>query len=561
MGQTQYLTPCAWSLSRLLRDKRQKVCLTYRIFLLILRVSFSKTWQFQGLKQDKRFEEFWTRSPVDSTSVILFSVPILLNVEGRVRGRTYLASILASVSMTPKLKAGSSAVTTKAQGLSVMENIFEKSSSKPAEFHGQIRFEGMQYLTALPDEPELTHSQLLSTRFSLSKETPWFDFSTDTSAGTFFTRGQSHIMLHEASMETHGGPAKVTLGRKKKNWSEVDSRWNLGLWQPEYFLDALRPEEAGFTGLFVEYKKDEWEVLAFGTTINIPNLGPDIREDKGGLAADTRWYRPPSRNYDFNNNINQISYKLNMPDQMALIRNGGVAIMGRYGQKDRGPWVVVSTGYLPANELILQRAAYKSASTDKVDVTVTPKLTQHRISSIDLGYTFKKMKVFGAYLDEKPDIKLPTEDNSIQKLLPVQIYAAGVDFSLIHMFEIPLKLELETLKAIGGGIQDITSSGKPDSFTMFDARLKFTGALQVKVEGPVATLYHHVLTAKIKYIYDYDQKGSLFKTEFQYYPDKKWTVVMGGDVLGVQNEDFNKSSFLNEFRANDRVYGGMTYVF
>jgi hypothetical protein len=464
--------------------------------------------------------------------------------------------------MTPDSKIESTlSVAQFDQVKSVIQNSFERSPSKSVDFHGQIRVEGMQYLTALPEVPDLTRSQLLSTRINLTKETSWFNFFTDTSAGTFFTKGQSHVMVHEAFMETHGSPAKVSLGRKKKEWSEVDRRWNLGLWQSVYTMDALRPEQAGLTGLFLEYEKAGWEILLFGTTINIPNLGPDVREDKGGLAADTRWYRPPSRNYDFNSNINIISYKLNVPDQLEIIKNGGVAFMSRFGHKEHGPWIVFSAGYLPVNELILQRAAYKSVSSDKVDVTVTPKLTQHKIGSLDMGYTFKKMKASISYLQDDPNVKLPDEDMSIQKLNPIQVFAAAIDFSLSNIFQIPVDLQLETIKAMGGDIQDITSNGNPDSFTMFDSRMKFTDAAQIKIEGLLGTIQQRPVKTSIQYIYDYIQRGSLLKTEIQFYPYPKWTLVLGGDVLGVQDENYNKSAFLNEFRANDRVYGGMTHVF
>jgi hypothetical protein len=66
---------------------------------------------------------------------------------------------------------------------------------------------------------------------------------------------------------------------------------------------------------------------------------------------------------------------------------------------------------------------------------------------------------------------------------------------------------------------------------------------------------------RFKYLYDSDQRGSLVNTEFLYYPDQKWALVAGADILGVQDESYKPSSFLNQYRANDRFYGGMTYVF
>jgi len=481
-----------------------------------------------------------------------------------VRGKTHLAAFLFSLAATSQAKAETSSLklpqTETAQGISVIQNPAE-DSFKPAQVYGQVRLESMQYMTPLPDSPGLTYSQLLSARLSILKETPWLDFAADTSAGTFFSKNQSHLMVHEAYMSTRGEHFTASLGRKKKEWSEIDHRWNLGLWQPEYALDALRPEEEGLTGLFLDYNTRGWEVLVFGTTVNIPNMGPDIREDNGGLAADSRWYRPPSRNYDFNNNINTISYKLDIPDQMDLVKNGGGAMMGRLGNKEKGPWVVLSGGYLPVNELILKRAAFKSVSSDKVDVTVTPEVTYHAIGSVDVGYSFGDFRTSLSYLQDDPKELRPEQDLSIQKLKPIQAYSAAIDFALADILARPITVQVGYLKVVDGGIQDITSDGKADSFTMFDSRLKFTNAVQVKLEGQVAAFFHRPFVTRFKYLYDYDQRGSLLNTEFLYYPSPKWALLAGADVLGVEDENYDKSGFLNEFRANDRVYGGLTYVF
>ncbi|MEN0060279.1 MAG: transposase, partial [Bdellovibrio sp.] len=106
------------------------------------------------------------------------------------------------------------------EGVTVMA---EPQRSSPAQIRGQIRMEGMQYLTEIPEAPQLTYSQLLSARLSALKETSWVDMAADVSGGTFFTKGQSHFVVHEAFLSTHGNqPLKGYAGRKKMDWSELD---------------------------------------------------------------------------------------------------------------------------------------------------------------------------------------------------------------------------------------------------------------------------------------------------------------------------------------------------
>ncbi|NUN04361.1 MAG: transposase [Bdellovibrio sp.] len=476
--------------------------------------------------------------------------------------RTCIAAALLCVSVvahaqSQSLKLGGN----PAQGVMSLE---EPERSKPAQVYGQIRMEGMQYFTSIPESPQLSFSQLLSARLSALKETSWVDFVGDVSGGTFFSRGQSHFVVHEAYTATHGKtPLKISLGRKKEDWSDLDRRWHLGMWQPKFAIDTLRPEEQGLTGLFVNYTAKSWEVLAFATPLFIPSMGPDIREEGGGLVADSRWYRAPSRDYDFNSRINTIGYDLDIPDTAKLIGNGGAGLTARLGQESSGAWMRVSGGYLPVNELILKRKNFKDVSSDKVDVTVSPEVGYHSVYSADLGYTFfnNSVKTVLSYLEDHPLEKTPDVDWSIQKLKPIKSYSAAVDFSLSNFLTKTLAIQLEYLKVEGGGIVDILSSGQDDDFTLFDQRLKFTNALSFRVEGQLASFWGRPFVTRFKYLYDYDQRGSLLNTEFLYYPSKKWAVVMGGDILGVQDEEFNTSGFLNQYRANDRVYGGMTYVF
>nr|BFD67295.1 hypothetical protein HAGR004_23170 [Bdellovibrio sp. HAGR004] len=476
------------------------------------------------------------------------------------RVRTYIAAAFLSTAAAPKAMAQSTSLKLpQAAGVSSIQA--PSSKSKPATVYGQIRMEGMQYMSVIPEAPQLTYSQLLSARLTGLKETSWADFAGDFSGGTFFSRGQSHIVVSEAYIASKGQNFRVFAGRKKKDWSEMDRRWQLGLWQPKFAIDALRPEEQGLTGFFADYNTSGWEIVGMATPVFIPSMGPDIREEGGGLVSDSRWYRAPSRNYDFNNNINTIQYKLDIPEAAKLADNGGAAMMGRLGNKEKGPWVVLSGGYLPVNELILKRKNFKAASEEKVDVTVSPDVTHHILKSVDVGYTLGRVKASLSYLEDDPVEKRPDPEWSIQKLMPIKAYSAAFDFSLSDIFTKTLAFQLEYLKIEGGGIQDILSDGTPDDFTMFDERLKFTNALSVRVEGQLASFFRRPFVTRFKYLYDYDQRGSLLNTEFLYYPSQKWALVVGGDVLGVQDENHDPSGFLNQYRANDRFYGGMTYVF
>jgi hypothetical protein len=213
------------------------------------------------------------------------------------------------------------------------------------------------------------------------------------------------------------------------------------------------------------------------------------------------------------------------------------------------------------NELILKRQNFKDISQDKLDVTVSPDVAYHNIRSIDLGYTFESAQASISYMEDDPGVKTPDTDWAIQKLQGIRAFSGALDFTLERVWGRTLAFQLGYFKADGGSILDIREDGSPDKVTLFDQRLQFTNAMSIRVEGQVGTFFRRPFVTRFKYLYDSDQKGSLINTEFLYYPNQKWAVVAGADILGVQDESYKTSSFLNQYRANDRFYGGMTYVF
>lgn len=463
-----------------------------------------------------------------------------------------------------KLKAAASAAKDDAAAATTAR-VESPAEGAPRVVSGHLRFESMQYLKEVPESPDLTNSRFFSARVSAigAFETfPSVSYAGDFSAGTFFRRSQTQFVVHEANLEKKSGTdVTTTVGRKKAFWSALDDRWQLGLWQPQFAIDALRPEDQGLTGLFLDWKTSNFELMGFASPVFIPTMGPDIREDNGSLKSDSRWYREPTSSTTVNSRVKSISYDLNIPELSKLVLNPSSAVMGRWGSRERGAWLGGAWGYKPVNALILKHEIFQSISQDRVDVTLSPDVDYHNIFSTDLGYSFETVQASVSYLEDRPRNKGADVDYAIQKLEPVKAYSVQLDWLVRNFFNKTVQFQFSYLKVNGGGITDVTSSGRPDDITLFDSRLKFTDAASVGLQGQLLQIYRRPLIAKFKYLYDWDQRGSLVNSEFQLYPEKSWAVVLGADVLGVDDETYKPSGFLNQFRANDRVYGGMTYVF
>jgi len=427
--------------------------------------------------------------------------------------------------------------------------------------YGQLRLEGMKYFTELPNAANLNYSQFLSGQLSYIGETAWLENAADISAGTFFSMNQSHLVVHELYTSPRTQDYRVYVGRKKNNWSEADHEWNLGIWQPYFELDALRPEEQGLTGVFFDVNRENWQVMALVTPIFIPSMSASVREEDGSLVADSRWYHAPSREADLiNNKPTPITYQLSIPETAKLAGHGGSALFARAGNKENGFWMTGSAGYTPVNQLLLKRNVKYQINKD-VGVTVSPDVTYHTVVSADMGYTLGSARAIVSYIQDNPQEKAPDQDWVIQKLSGIRAYSGSLEWIIPKFFTRSILMQISYLRVDGGQIQDTGSDGQPDDLNLYDQRLKFTNAVRVKVQGELARIYRKPLVMKFSQLYDQDQKGSMVNTEFLFYPSQQWALVMGADFLGTDDETLRPTGFLNQYRANDRVYGGMTYVF
>ncbi len=428
-------------------------------------------------------------------------------------------------------------------------------------YQAEIRFEGMRYLSDVPGSVNLSQSYLLSGKIAGHKDFGSSKFVFDVTAGTFFSTQHSHIVVPELYLTNQKQMNQIYIGRKLMSLSFADHRWQLGMWQPRFAMDSLRPQEQGLTGLFVEIHREKFDFLAFVSPLFIPSLGPDIREKNGALVSNSRWYREPPKEFEFGGRGNQVVYNLDIPQIAHLISNPGYLLSTKIGDFKAGPWVVLSAGYKPVNDLILKRKNYKIIDQDKLDVTVSPDVTHHTIRSVDFGYTRGILQGTVSYIEDLPEVKPATDDWAIQKLAPLKVYSVALDLDGYHLIRDPLKISLAYLKATGGEITDLLSKGQQDDITLFKERLKFKNTASISVEGQLAQISRKSLISKVKYLYDMDQVGSMVNAELLIQERKEIAWLVGADFLGVQQEDRNETDFLNQFRANDRIYGGITYVF
>lgn len=431
---------------------------------------------------------------------------------------------------------------------------------------GYLKFEAFKYPTPIPTKPKLSQNSAISANLRVQYDSLRIENVVDFRAGRYLEWGGSIFGVDElfSSVYLNDKRVQVAVGRKEF-WSTADQEWKLGLWQPLDAPDMLRAETGGLTGIFYKYKEDKTDLLVFGSPIFIPTMGPEIRAKNGTLESENRWYKEPSQSFPMSGTDTKLVYSMDMPDLAELIRKPGVGARARYGQDREGIWYSGSYGYKPINKLLVKYKRYlflPETDPQTGEVTVGPDVGYHQILGGDIGYLASQSRFTLSYLEDRPKLELPTGSWVRQQPRPMRVLClvADTDANLPY-FVSPVGVVVSYLRIQTPAILDYDAEGVEQG-SIFEDRSDFTSAVSLKVKTETQLLRKR-LTSQVKYIRDFDQSGVLINGEVSIWPARQMSATLGVDILGVDNPEKSARDgrFLNQFRYNDRMYGGVSYVF
>ncbi len=351
-----------------------------------------------------------------------------------------------------------------------------------------------------------------------------------------------------------------TLGRKVASGSEIDQRFNLGLINPVLTQDYIHYESQGLTGLSAVYTASYFK-LGFGFMgLYVPNQGPMVEEDNGQIITANRWAKKPPVQFAFNNQNKAIVYSIKDYKFEDIIFNSGARAELALGQKSETPVLSLSYSRQPINEVVLARETY--ANLDIIgQVQLAPVVVYTKNVTADLSYKKGAATYFASFIQDAPENKSAPEYHSIQNLEGITGYAMGLEYQIDNKYFHNLISEISAAEFYGGKISDLNSDGGENIFTFTKQRLQFTRPLQFKVQSDFNVLGQKKLTTVVKWLYDQKQRGTMFSGQLALQQTQALQLSLGADVLGKDDENLKDELFLDQYKSNDRVYGGMVYVF
>jgi hypothetical protein len=295
----------------------------------------------------------------------------------------------------------------------------------------------------------------------------------------------------------------------------------------------------------------------------LPNQEPQVREEGGSLVSSNRWAQRPPPQFQFADKNHPIEYVIRDYRISEIISNQGYSASAFLGEDPKRPLLQIAYANHPVNEIPLMRDTYGTAMDFVGHVNLSPVVTYHEVQSADVNFDFLNIQTTFSYMEDKVSNKTAAENEALQNLAPLQVYGMYVAADVSPWVKRQLIFSLAAAEMKGGEIKDLDSNGKESIFTFSTRRTQFKAPVTLGLATELAFIRSKPLKTQVRWTYDRTDKGSLLSTQLGYEVILNMNIHVGADLLGVEQnlpEDAS-SNFLDRNQANDRVYGGLQYVF
>lgn len=425
---------------------------------------------------------------------------------------------------------------------------------------GQVGSRSLYYLNDQYQNPEVRSVQLFEGR--ITREADESDFSLGIDLEGQFSHAQQGFNSFTANefyfrMDPLWSGTTLFLGRKRSRWSTLDDHWKLGVWQPNYRIDALNPHSQGLTGLFVDFKKDNWVLEFFGTPFFLPDHGPQMETRNGVFMKGHPWVQYPPSQVIIKGVSTPAYYRIDKPSIPDVIVNTGYGFNFQVGDPESEGWTGrVAWGYKPMNQLLLGfDGSLNLGDQGGLEINVHPEVGFHKVTSLDGVYRSEKWAFYVGVVEDQPEAYQFDLPWTYQNFSPSHFIGSGMD-----VFLGPVRVGLGYIHRQGGDSRIAgprASTGNhvlPERFLFKDlvkTELSYAAGLGSRWSYELTGEWRQELQEGSEIV---SAQGALLMGPF-------WKAYLGMDLLRSENQVLENADFIETYQANDRVYGGLQYVF
>ncbi|MCO5143454.1 MAG: hypothetical protein M9962_10235 [Oligoflexia bacterium] len=349
----------------------------------------------------------------------------------------------------------------------------------------------------------------------------------------------------------------VYVGRKRYEWSALDSHWGLGLYQPRFRWDYINTRENGLFGLFASFKSDLITITGFGAPIYVPEQGAPFDISGGSCKSSSPWFSCPASSISLFNQSTDIRFSLEVPPVKKLIQKQALGASVRVG-KSRGFFARGSIAHKPMNQFHLSFEGNLDLSTLQIPAVIRPRVLFHTLYSLDVGFIDPKHNIVASALWERPVEDYPPTNWNIQRAS--NTFLSGITYKT-KPFTNQLKdyrFEFSYFHRNGGNPSDKGPFISPGT-NIFEPRFAFKNAMSAALFTPIVSSWADRFLFSTKFVYDSDNTGNILIADAYIKPISRTFLNFGIDILGSNSRD--PVDFISRYQRNDRLRAGVSYVF
>ncbi|MCM0606069.1 MAG: hypothetical protein KA715_08265 [Xanthomonadaceae bacterium] len=358
-----------------------------------------------------------------------------------------------------------------------------------------------------------------------------------------------------------GAPVSVMFGRHKVTWSELDQEWATGIWAPRNRWDYLRPIEVGLIGGFVQVKTPLVTTEIFASPIFLPEAGAPSTLSNGAFTSNNPWFVPPTPFLSFNQQLVPVKYSMDSFNIGELISKFGVSGRMRVGRADTGPYLQLAGGYKPMNQIMLGYDGLLNLASQEANIKLKPTVGYQRLVGVDGGLlNWNGISQRFSILSETAIIPPNSDGYTYSQAQNAMSYSTHTRFSLSDRNS--AFMSVGYLRRVGGNSGDKGKDAIPGE-SIFEDRYTYSSAFKLAVASNLEFMNLAAIYAESDLTYDLVEQQEVFRVKLTYNkPQSNVSLLIGMDLLGSQlpSSVYNQS-WIRSFNYNDRVYGGVSYVF
>lgn len=429
---------------------------------------------------------------------------------------------------------------------------------------GSLKFTGSHFMTEQRTSFESENYGYIGAHLDYRDHSGNFDWASDlifegsVNEGEELYYGAPELFVRLTEDDNH---VEVTIGRQKRSWSQLDQRFNLGVWQPQLRWDYLNPVQQGLTGAFFDMDVNPLHVTLFASPIFLPDQGPQFRLKDGRFESPSRWFWQPQTRLRLGEDSSNLFYELETPPVDKLVMNSSLG--GMMEVDPVGPLhVQLAYAFKPMNQFFIgiECTGCVDPVTSDGTAKIHPLVVNHHVLTAESSWiTEDDRLIFSWTVDRPVDPKIPNDWWAGTELRP--IYIPGVIYERkLALFSKPITLGVDYFQEIKGG-SPVGGGELSHSVESSSDRYSFDDLFSVSGSVRLLSTLRTSLNWSVRYSYSFKERGSWLNSRLSYRKENLESFV-AFDVLGSETDPLSPDAGLfSRYRSNDRVYGGFGFVF